>query len=502
MKFYTSVEKYGNNLLHTYYEDGKRNYRKEPFRPYLFVESEDGDYCSLIDNDIKLKQKRFKSISEYNEWLKNYGDVEGFMYYGLENVVDQFIQEEYPGPIQYDVNQINIASLDIEVDISSGLGNVDIAANPITCLTYKSSRSKKYWLFYYEGEYVHETIDIGIDKKNVLALKCKDEADMLSKFVAVWSNDYPDVYSGWNSQAFDMPYLIRRIRQNLGQDSVDKLSPWGYVSESKGIGSFGKEVTTYNISGMTSLDYLDLFKKFGVLSYGQQESYKLDHIAYVVLKDKKISYAEYGGLNGLWENNKPLYYSYNIKDTILVQRFEDEMALINLVMAVSYASGCNYLDALGTVHQWDTAISRYCYDKGMIVPKMPKRMPKNGKSLVGGFVKDPIPGMYKNIISFDLASLYPHLMMQYNMSPETFIEGKKVEGVDVDSVLTGKVKNPYTDRSMAANGALFDNSKKGVIPEMVEAEYARRKKVKKEMLQYEQVMTDVEAELERRGVKV
>lgn len=497
-QFYTAVERVGNNIHHAYYKDGKRYYDKVPFKPYVFMEDDEGEFRSLIDKEKRLKKKKFNSIREYNEWMKDYGSVSGFEYHGIENVVDQFIQEKYPGKIEYDPTLINIASIDIEVDISDGFASPETAESEITCLTLKSSKSPKYWLFYYEEEF--ELVrPIGVSLKDIMAVKCSDETDMLTKFLMVWKRDYPDVVTGWNNDKFDIPYLVKRIKHTLGDGSAESLSPWGELREDK-VTSFGRENTIYKIGGMSILDYMDLFKKFGVLAYGPQESYKLDHIAYVILKENKLSYTEYGGLNGLWEQNKPLYYCYNIKDVQLIQRFEDEMQLISLVFAVSYSNGCNYIDSLGTVHMWDTAISRYCMDRGLVVQKMPSRS-SDSASLMGGYVSDPKPGMYEYLMSFDLSSLYPHLMMQYNMSPETFIDDKMVEGVTVDSILDGKVKNLYNDRSMAANGALFKNDEEGIIPQMVRAKYDHRKSVKKEMLKYEQVQEDVSNELIRRGVK-
>lgn len=483
--FYTSVEKYGNIILHTYYENGRRKYVKEKYQPYLFLEDDNGEYRYMIDNSVKLRKQNFADINTMRDWLKEKKDISNFKYYGMEDVIGQFIADEYFEDIKFDKSLINSTSIDIEVDISEGFSSPADADAPITCITGKSSKSKNYWLFYYEDKFENDESVTGIPNSDIMAVKCKDEVDMLKKFIMWWSNDYPDVITGWNVDGYDIPYTVNRIRKVLGEQWVDKLSYWGYVKEHT-YEAFGNEQTTYRFSGMTVLDYLDIFKKFGVLTYGTPASFKLDHIAYVILGDRKVSYDEYGDLNGLWQQNKNLYYQYNIKDTALIQRFEDETALLNLVYTVAYSSGVNLVEALGTVFLWDNIINRYCLQQGLVIPSAPKRQ-KAGGGIVGGYVKDPQVGLHKFVVSYDLNSLYPHLMMQYNISPETFIGHK--EGRNVDYFMNGGANLDKTI-SMCANGAMYRNDVVGIIPKIIDEKYARRSSVKKEMLKWEQKKVD------------
>lgn len=486
MAFYTSCEKYGNFLLHTYYKDGKRKYEKVKYKPYLFVENEQGEYTALMDRSKRLTKKYFDNIKAQKEWLDEYKDVTGFNYYGIEDVIGQFIAQEYPGKIEFDPTLINMVSLDIETSGENGFSSPDDADAPITCLTCKSSKSKKYWLFYYEENFTNDESVTGIPTKDILAMKCKDEADMLRKFVAWWKNDYPDVISGWNVDGYDIPYIVNRIKIVIGERYVDMMSPWEYV-KTHTYESFGSERTTYRFAGITVLDYMEVFKKFGVLTYGTPASFKLDHIAYVILKDRKVDYhTEYGDLHGLWTQNKNLYYQYNIKDTALIQRFEDETSLISLVYSVAYDSGVNLIDALGTVFLWDNIINRFCLEEMVVVPKSPKR--SAGGSLMGGYVMPPHVGLHKNVVSFDLASLYPHLMMQYNISPETY-RGQRPNKT-IEYFMDENGENPDLTVSMCANGATFTNEFRGIIPRIIDVKYKRRSTVKKEMLEWEQKEAD------------
>jgi DNA polymerase elongation subunit (family B) len=232
---------------------------------------------------------------------------------------------------------------------------------------------------------------------------------------------------------------------------------------------------------------MDAFKKFGY-KYGTQESYKLDHIAYTVLGEKKLDYSEYGNLNALYEQNPQLYLDYNLKDTELIQRFEDETGLLSLVMTVAYGGGVNYQDAFGTVGIWETTLYRRLMKDGKVPPVKGDAGQRAGE-LVGGYVKDPRVGMHPWIVSFDLNSLYPHLMLQYNMSPETYLEDERKE-VSQDMVLEGRFQNNDTSMSVGANGACFSNKFKGVIPSIIDEYYNNRKVIKQNMLKVEQQLED------------
>lgn len=291
-----------------------------------------------------------------------------------------------------------------------------------------------------------------------------------------------------NCEYFDVQYIVTRIIAVLGETKAKELSPWGMLHK-KTREIFNKEQSTFKILGMTVIDYMDAFKKFG-FKYGTQESYKLDHIAYVVLGEKKLDYSEYGSLTGLYEKNPQLYLDYNLQDTRLVVRFEEETALMSLVLTVAYTGGVNYTDAFGTVGIWDTTIYRKLM-KEKIVPPIKGEAGKRSNDLVGGYVKAPIIGMYDWVVSFDLNSLYPHLMLQYNMSPETLMSHLRTS-VSLDAVLNGEYQNDNPDVSVAANGVCFSNAKMGIIPQIITEYYANRSIIKKEMLKTEQ-----EAELEK-----
>jgi DNA polymerase elongation subunit (family B) len=490
--FYTNVERYGNTILWRGYENGKPFMRREQYKPTLYLPNKDGKYRSLLGNR-PLSKRQFESMSEAKEFIERHKDVHGFDIYGNTNYVAQFIQEKYPSDVTFDMKKINIFTFDIEVDIRDGYPNVDEADKEITSIAIKSSKSDTYHLLGRKDYDKSKTL-LNIDPANIQFMKFDTEEALLRRFIQIWTNDYPDVVTGWNVEYFDIMYIITRIIRLFGEDKARQLSPWNSIRKNTRE-IFGKPASTYQIAGMTVIDYMDAFKKFGY-KYGPQESYKLDHIAHVILGEKKLDYSEYGNLTELYDKNPQLYLDYNLKDTWLVQQFEEETALLALVMTVAYGGGVNYGDAFGTVGIWETTLFRRLIREGR-VPQIKGGPGDRGRDLVGGYVKDPKVGMHKWIVSFDLNSLYPHLMLQYNMSPETYLPDTR-EYVSQEMVLNDQFLNENPDYSACANGVCFSNKTRGVIPEIIDEYYGSRSKIKQEMLAVEREIEIIKEEISKR----
>lgn len=494
-KFYTSVERYGNNILWRGYDNGRQFMKKVQFEPTLYLPvKEKPEYKTLI-GEKPVGPKKFENMAATKDFIERYSGVEGFGIAGNTNYVAQFIQENYPGNINFDMNLINIAKFDIEVDISNGYANTEEADKEITSISYKSSKSDTYHLLG-RKDYDKEKTLVNINPDNIQFMKFDDEKSMLRRFIQIWTNDYPDVITGWNVEYFDIMYIVTRIGRLFGEDKARELSPWRSIRKhTREI--FGKPQSTYAISGVAVIDYMDAFKKFGY-KYGPQESYKLDHIAHVVLGEKKLDYSEYGNLTELYEKNPQLYLDYNLKDTWLVEQFEEETALLSLVLTVAYGGGVNYTEAFGTVGIWETTLYRKLMEK-KIVPFLKGSPGQRAGDLVGGYVKDPRVGMHPWIVSFDLNSLYPHLMLQYNMSPETYMPDTR-QYVTQKMIIDGDYHNTNKNYSVCANGVCFTNEKLGIIPEIIQEYYGNRSVIKKEMLAVEQEMEEIKKEMTNRGL--
>ena len=495
MNFYTKVERIGNDILWTGYDQGKRFYKKVQYKPTLYVTDRNNDgsaqFRSLI-GDVPLKPVNFDSIKAAADFIEKYKDVENMQVCGNINHVAAFTYDRYPGKIDFEPSDINIFSFDIEVDISKKKPDMETADCMITSIASKSSKSDEYHLFGTKEYDPYKTIT-GIDPERIIYHKCQDEKQLLMRFLELWCGDYPDVVTGWNCELFDIAYIVKRLENVLGMNAVKRLSPWGIVRE-RTFEMFGKPQRTYIINGISVVDYMNAFKKFGY-KYGTMQSYKLDNVASVVLGTKKISYQEYGTLTELYNKNPQLYLDYNLYDTRLVEMLEEQAALLALTFTVAYKSGVNFNEAFGTVGVWDTTIYRALMEQQR-VPFVKKPAHGKDESISGGYVKDPHTGMKNWVVSFDLNSLYPHLFLQYNMSPETYQHNAR-EDISQQMVLDGEYEN-RTEYAVAANGACFTKDRVGIIPQIIQAYYNERADIKQHMLRAEAELETIKKEIKRR----
>lgn len=487
-KFYTSVYLNRGEILLRGYEGGERIQHAIPYRPYLFVTSriKNTEYRTLKGQQVDKIE--FGSVYEARDYIKRYKDIDGLEIYGLTNFVYTFIHDHYPGAIDYDPGLISVVSLDIETEATGGFPNIETADKPITAITI-SKRGKMVVFGCNDFNVPADQVD------NITYLKCKDEADLLDKFVRVWRSKQfiPDVLTGWNVEFFDMPYIINRITRILGNESAKRLSPWGILS-SREVEIAGRSYVIPEIVGLTILDYMQLYKKF---SFTMQESYKLDHIANVVLGERKVDYHDegYESLDDLYRRNYQRYIEYNIQDTRLIDRMEDKLKFIEQVFALAYDGKINYLDTFTSVRSWDMYIHNELLSKKIVIPQFDPADRVKDEPIEGGFVKEPKPGMYKWVVSFDLNSLYPHLIMQYNISPETYVGMISSLNVKdgVDKILNGALNDPAIRNELkaqnvtvAATGCMFDKDYRGFLPEMMQRLYDDRVRYKKQMIEAKQ----------------
>ena len=478
MQYYTNVSRYGNQILLRGYDHGRRIEKKIKYQPILFTSTNlETSWKSLDGKPVGVANagKKFDSMRDATEYVKANQGVSGKKIYGNTKYIPAFINDYYPGNIDFNRSKINVATIDIEVQSDDGFPEPEKADHKVIAICMKSNIGDTYYVWGL-GDY---DVEQSYMKDNLVIYRKFDrEDDLLINFINHWSSQQhsPDVITGWNSRFFDIPYLVNRIHRMLGEEYVKKLSPWGLVDR-QDITKMGRTQTAYELKGISHLDYLDLFKKFGY-SYGPQETYKLDHIAHVVLGENKISYDEYSNLHTLYKHNHQKFIDYNIKDVELVDRIEDKLGLITLCMTMAYKGGVNYNDTFGTTMIWDTIIYRKLFANNIVVPFVED---KHKSDYPGGFVKDPHIGIHDNVVSFDLNSLYPSIIMQYNMSPETIANGE-VTQFDIESVLTKTARPDNRDKALAANGQYFRTDRPGIIPFIINEMYKERVGIKQEMI--------------------
>ena len=477
MEFYTNVARYGNSLLYRGYKNGHRFEDRIRFGPTLYQKDINGTAYAL--DGTRVSPKLFDKMSQVKEYEQQYGGINAKELYGNKNYVVQYLQEKFPDNIEFDRDRINVSTIDIEVASDDGFPEPEFAEYPVISITIKNNLDDIYYIWGLHDYDVSKSI---MKDFPVMYEKCESETELLLKFLNHWGSavNSPDVITGWNTRFFDMPYLINRTGKLLGPDVAKRYSPWGLINP-RTIKQMGRELQSYEITGISQLDYLELFKKFGY-SYGAQESYKLDHIAHTVLGERKLSYDEFTGLHTLYKHDFQKFIDYNIKDVELVDRLEDKMGLITLALTMAYRGGVNYSDTLGTTAIWDSILYRDLSNRGIIVPSNGEKFKSE---YPGGYVKPPQVGMHDWVVSFDLNSLYPNIIVQWNMSPETIVEGDRLT-MNPDIALTENHSNPNPEYALAANGVSFKKDKEGVLPKIIVDYYNERSIVKKKMLAAQQ----------------
>ena len=487
MKFYTQVSRISNSICYRGYENGERVTYRKPFKPTLYVTSKNPNAQWKTLEGRPVEPMQFDDMKEATQFLKKYEGVEHIQVQGNSNYAAQYIQEHFPHEIKYDPTLVKVANIDIEVASDDGFPEPEKAEREVQsiALKYFGLPTVYVWALKAGGKYDPTKTQLDMDPSDIVYIECGGEVDLLLKFLQFWnaSDTSPDVVTGWNVRMFDIPYLVNRVEKMIGADSVKKFSPWGIVRE-KQVTRMGRQSQVFELVGVETIDYWDLFQKFGNLIYGVQESYKLDNIANVVLGEKKLSYEEHGNLFTLYKEDYQKFIDYNIKDVLLVEKIDEKVQLMNLCMMIAYKGGCNYQEAFGTTQLWDTYIYReLCLQKKVVPPKVDRQLTE----IAGGYVKAPQVGRHAWVVSLDLNSLYPHLMMQYNISPETVVD-RRTANVNVDNCL-GQTRpdSILPDHSIAANGIHFRKDIRGVIPSIIDGLYSERKVIKQEMLRVTQL---------------
>ena len=468
MRYYTNVQMIGNEFLVRGYEDGKSFKTREQYRPTLFVPSKKRTKYKTLDGKyVQSIQPGF--VRDCREFYKRHDAIEGFEIYGNNRYIYQYISDKYPEQeIKFDINKIKLVTIDIEVKSEKGFPTVENCDEEMLCITLQDYATKRILTFGI-GPYHH-------NDKMVKYVQCNDEYDLLQHFINFWSHDPPEVVTGWNCQLYDIPYLAKRITRVLGDKACKKLSPWGLVTNEE-IYMQGRGHLVYDIGGVTVLDYLDLYKKF---TYKAQESYKLDYIGEVELGQRKVS-NPFDTFKEFYAKDWNKFVDYNIQDVRLVDSLEEKMKLIELAVTMAFDAKVNFTDVFYQVRMWDMIIYNELKKKNIVIP--PKTQANKDEKYAGAYVKEPIPGKYDWVVSFDLNSLYPHLIMQYNISPETLLD-ERYPNVSVDRLLNEEVDLSHLDEvTVCPNGAMFTTKTRGFLPKLMDKIYGERVVFKKKMLQ-------------------
>jgi len=496
--FYTYFGFLYNEVAVSGYRNGKKFNEKIPYKPFLFVPHKDGDYQTVTGK--KLRRMDFDSIASARDLTNRYKDVGNFNIFGLMNYPYVYIYENYK-KIEFDPDLLRVGNLDIETDSENGYGDAQLANREIISITVKLHGSKRVDVIglkpYQTKE--KELLDAGWDIKYH---QCSNERELLLTFITLWEKYAFDVITNWNGEMFDIPYIIKRIEQTLTEEHAKRLSPFRKIEKNK-ITMWGKEMDKYEIVGIPNLDYLACYKKF---SFGNEESYKLEYIASKILGLGKLDYSEYGSLAKLYKENHNKFIDYNVIDVLRVEQLDNFCKFIPQIVMLAHFAKVNFVDTFGTIRTWDIMIHNYLMDQKIAIPSSGSN--RKEKQIAGGFVKEPIPGKYPYVMTFDLTSLYPHLVMQYNISPETLLGSfDPIAGeFSVDKILRGEMKQYHSQLvehnvTVSGKGTVFSKDKQGFLPKLMKDLFVQRSAYKKRMLEQEGLLQDIKNEMAKRGLK-
>ena len=463
--FYTNVQSLGNYIaLRGIDERGESIRRKIHYEPTLYVTAQKQSQWKTLDGKM-VSPVKWGPMKDTRQAMREYpGDV-----FGIEGFQYSFISDNYPGLVNYELSKIRVAFIDIECSSEYGFPDIRRANEEVLAISIKIGDDFKV---YGCGEYN--------PSPGVKYINCPNEEQLLKSFIDDWASNYPDIVTGWNSRFFDIPYLMNRIIRILGEKYANKLSPWGWFKENEVTLVGNRKHQVYELVGISSIDYMDAYKKF---TYVNQESYSLNHIAYAELGEKKLDYSEASTLHELYKTNFQKFVDYNVHDVILVERLEEKMKLMEMIISLAYMAKCNFNDVFSPVKMWDCIIYNHLREQKIVIP--PKKHEQKSEAYEGAYVKEPQLGRHKWVCSFDLNSLYPHLIMQYNISPETLLKMYPRDKM-VEALLEGEIDTQFLkdqNMTMTPNGSLYTRKKQGFLPALMEKMYTDRVKYKKMMIE-------------------
>ena len=488
--------------LYTWNEDGERVSYDIPYSPYFYAETKSGKYDKISLYDTKLVKREFPN--EYRrrdaiqrlkaqEREKNPGNPEPVRIFEGVSTLQQFLIDRYwrdNSKPEFSQHPIKVQFLDIETYSPDAFPVPDKANDTVNVITVYDSLTKKFNTW---GLKAYKP-----SRDDVIYTHCTSERDLLIKFIDFISNDYPDILSGWNSEFFDIPYLVNRIQRVIGEDAAKRLSPVRVIYSRELISQFGRYNTRWHLKGMSCVDYLDVYKKF---SFSLRESYKLDAIGEYELGEKKVDYGDQN-LASLADSDWKTFVDYNIQDVNLLVKLEEKLQYVELLRMLAYVGLTPFENAMGSLNVITGAGVVEARKGDRVVPTF-VREPKHER-YEGAYVGEPKRGFQDNIISFDVNSLYPNVMISLNLSPETKMGRFEVNSDGTVTVFKQR-GDPSTvskldfvntvkdlNLSMSRANVLFTQKKQGIYPAIVDNFYKERVKIRRKERKLKRELSELE----------
>lgn len=462
--------------IHTWDKKGERIVTSVPCLPYFYYEDITGEATSIFNTC--LRKKEFNNYFDKIKYLKERGLKQIFDNYSpvQQSLIDMYWQ--YNDNEDFSKFALKIFFLDIEAVGKGAFSTPEDASVEINVITIYDSSTKKFKVW---GNQQYSSKETDVDY-----YFCTTEEELLTRFINYIRENSPDILSGWNSDRYDIPYIINRIVKLLGEKEADSLSPYGRRYTKAFAGKFGKKEIVHRLDGISCVDYMDIYKKFCPIN---RESYRLDYIGLVELDETKVDYGDqslYEFMNNDWET----FVDYNIQDVRLLVRLEEQLKYVELLRMLSYMGCTTFESALGTVSLVTGATAVEARKRNQRLATC--LVDEDQRDFEGGHVSIPLIGHHTSIVSFDANSLYPNTMITLNASPETKVgriinvDKDKISIRNVDGIVLDMKKSEFKDfvlkEKIVISKAkiLFTQKKKGIMADMVDTFYKKRVKTRTE----------------------
>lgn len=459
--------------LFTWDETGKRVVKKVPYQPYFYVETNSDTVDAISIFNTKLRKKVFRNNYERNKSAQD-GAIKR-LYHNIQ-VEQQFLIETFSGVYdkpEFTKFSLRINFLDIEVHSPDEFPEAKDAKHPINLITIYDSLTD---MFYTWGEKPYTP-----KKKNVIYTLCTSEIDMLNKFIEYFEEgNYPDILSGWNTDFFDFPYIINRITNLLGEDTVKRLSPVKSMWCRQGIFVKGQQLDKWYIHGIALMDYLEVYRGF---ARKLLESYSLNFVAETELGEGKLA-INATNLAALADKDWDNFVDYNIQDVDLLVRMENKLQFFRIIRMLAYKGLTSFEAALGKVSIVTGCVALEAKKHGMVIPTFVEGPTR--EAIEGGFVREPERGLQTAVVSYDANSLYPNTIITLNISPETKV-GKIIAKDDENVTILLSTNKEFKvskekfvqfvcNEKLAISRAnvLYTQKTKGIVPSLIDGLYNER----------------------------
>ena len=468
--------------LWTWNELGERTKVETSFEPYLFIENKDGSDAVSIFN-TPLKRLKFNNQYERARYVKDTPLTR--LFYNI-NVEQQFLLDTFKNEVDkpnFGNHPLKIFYLDIETYATDHFSTPEEASDPINLITIFDSLEQKYYTW---GCKNYSTLE-----EDVTYFKCKNEQDLLRSFVKFWKNDPPDIVTGWNIHGYDIPYIMNRLTIIFDDQYNKKLSPVERIQfiENASVNKLGRQIDRWVIKGVSTLDYMELYES---LCGGKRESMSLNYISEFELGDSKIAIGS-TSLSTLADTDWFKFVDYNIQDVRLLIKLENKLKYLKLAQNLSYRGFIPFEKSMGKVSMITGAVAHQALKQKLIIPTF--KVENIKQKFAGGFVYEPVPGLYENIVTYDANSLYPNTIITLNISPETKV-GKIIERNDGEikiRLINGKEMSLTYEQfekiiekeklCVTKANILYTQKFKGVVPNLIDRLYQDRVDAKNKMLE-------------------